>query len=54
MSVPHCEEIAEFDVDLDDLSDPLRDPGFIALLASTCDVPPSSSPAEAPVDAHAA
>jgi hypothetical protein len=35
-------------------SDPLRDPGFIALLASSYDVPPSSYPAEAPVHAHAA
>jgi hypothetical protein len=35
-------------------SDPMRDPRFIALLASTYDVPPSSYPAEAPVAAHAA
>jgi hypothetical protein len=35
-------------------SDPMRDPGFIALLARTYDVPPSSYPAEAPVAAHAA
>jgi len=35
-------------------SDPLRDPGFIALLATTYDVPPSTYPAEAPVAAHAA
>src|SRR4029453_12398335 len=35
-------------------SDPMRDPGFIALLAQTYDVGPSSYPAEAPVGAHAA
>jgi hypothetical protein len=35
-------------------SDPMHDPGFIALLAQTYDVPPSSYPAEAPVAAHAA
>jgi hypothetical protein len=35
-------------------SDPMRDPGFIGLLAQTYDVPPSSYPAEAPVAAHAA
>jgi hypothetical protein len=35
-------------------SDPLRDPGFIALLATTYDVGPSSYPPEAPVAAHAA
>ena len=35
-------------------SDPMRDPRFIALLATTYDVPPASYPAEAPVAAHAA
>jgi hypothetical protein len=35
-------------------SDPLRDPAFIALLATTYDVPPSAYPAEAPVAVHAA
>jgi hypothetical protein len=35
-------------------SDPMRDPGFIALLAATYDVPPSSYPSGAPVDAYAA
>jgi hypothetical protein len=35
-------------------SDPMRDRGFIALLARTYDVGPSSYPAEAPVAAHAA
>jgi hypothetical protein len=35
-------------------SDLLRDPGFIALLAQTYDVGPSSYPAEAPVASHAA
>jgi hypothetical protein len=35
-------------------SDPMGDPGFIALLATTYDVGPSSYPAEAPVAAHAA
>ena len=35
-------------------SDPMRDPGFIALLAKTYDVAPSAYPAEAPVAAHAA
>ena len=35
-------------------SDPMGDPGFIALLASTYDVPPSAYPAEAPVAVHAA
>jgi hypothetical protein len=35
-------------------SDPLRDPRFIALLAQTYDVAPSSYPPEAPVAAHAA
>ena len=35
-------------------ADPLRDPAFIALLARSYDVPPSSYPAEAPVHAHAA
>ena len=35
-------------------ADPLRDPAFIALLASVYDVPPCSYPAEAPVAAHAA
>jgi len=35
-------------------SDPMRDPRFIALLAKTYDVGPSSYPAEAPVAAHAA
>ena len=34
-------------------SDPMRDPAFIALLASTYDVPPASYPAEAPVDSAA-
>lgn len=36
------------------LSDPVRDPRFIELLATTYDVGPSSYPAEAPVAAHAA
>jgi len=35
-------------------SDPMRDPRFIELLARTYDVGPSSYPAGAPVDAHAA
>jgi hypothetical protein len=35
-------------------SDPMRDPGFIAVLAKTYDVGPNSYPAEAPVAAHAA
>jgi hypothetical protein len=35
-------------------SDPMRDPRFIALLASVYDIPPSSYPAEAPVAADAA
>jgi len=35
-------------------SDPMRDPGFIALLATTYDVGPTSYPPEAPVAAHAA
>lgn len=35
-------------------SDPLRDAGFIALLARTYDVGPATYPAEAPVAAHAA
>ena len=35
-------------------SDPMRDPAFIALLAKTYDVAPSTYPAEAPVAAHAA
>ena len=35
-------------------SDPMVDPGFIALLATTYDVGPTSYPAEAPVAAHAA
>lgn len=35
-------------------SDPMRDPGFIALLAQTYDVGPSAYPAEAPVASHAA
>ena len=35
-------------------SDPLRDRAFIALLAKTYDVSPSSYPPEAPVAAHAA
>ncbi len=41
-------------VDFEIPSDPMRDPDFIALLASTYDVGPSSYPAEAPVAAHAA
>jgi hypothetical protein len=35
-------------------SDPIRDPGFIAVLAQTYDVGPSHYPAEAPVAVHAA
>ena len=35
-------------------SDPMRDPAFIALLAQTYDVGPSSYPPEAPVASHAA
>jgi hypothetical protein len=35
-------------------SDPMRDAGFIELLARTYDVGPSSYPADAPVAAHAA
>jgi hypothetical protein len=41
-------------VSFDAPSDPMRDPGFIALLARTYDVPPRSYPAEAPVAVHAA
>ena len=35
-------------------SDPMRDPAFIALLATTYDVGPTSYPAEAPVASYAA
>jgi hypothetical protein len=35
-------------------SEPMRDPGFIALLARSYDVAPGSYPDEAPVAAHAA
>jgi hypothetical protein len=41
-------------VDFEMPPDPIRDPGFIALLAQTYDVGPSSYPAEAPVATHAA
>jgi len=41
-------------VDFEMPSDPMRDPGFIGLLAQTYDVAPSSYPAEAPVAVHAA
>ncbi|HEX5065336.1 MAG TPA: hypothetical protein VFY49_04425 [Myxococcota bacterium] len=41
-------------IDFEMPSDPMRDPAFIGLLASTYDVGPSSYPAEAPVAGHAA
>jgi hypothetical protein len=41
-------------IDFEVPSDPMRDPAFIALLATTYDVGPSSYPAEAPLVSHAA
>jgi hypothetical protein len=41
-------------VDFAEPSDPMRDPAFITLLATTYDVAPSTYPPEAPVASHAA
>ena len=47
------EDLRSKDVRFEIPSDPIRDRGFIALLAQTYDVGPSSYPAEAPVATHA-
>jgi hypothetical protein len=49
-----CADLRKHGVPFTPPSDPLRDPGFIGLLARSYDLAPSAYPPEAPVAAHAA